>query len=170
MGAMLFLITASALSIAVIFDMITKKPDTNAADQNTASCSVAQVAGEAEKLPADYNKTAGTPKTLQSTDLVVGSGAAAKSGDCLQMKYYGTLAKDGTVFDQNYNKSTALQFQLGKGQVIAGWDQGIAGMRVGGVRRLVIPSQLAYGDAEQGSIPANSTLVFLVKLVAIKNP
>jgi peptidylprolyl isomerase len=84
------------------------------------------------------------------------------------MKYYGTLASSGKVFDENYDKSTALQLQLGKGQVIPGWDQGLVGMKAGGVRRLVIPAELAYGATGQGDIPANATLVFLVKLVAIK--
>ena len=70
------------------------------------------------------------------------------------MKYYGTLASDGTMFDENFTKKTLFQFQLGQGQVIPGWDQGLVGMKVGETRRLVIPSSLAYGPQAQGSIPA----------------
>jgi FKBP-type peptidyl-prolyl cis-trans isomerase len=171
MGALLFFVTASALTIAVVFDSLSnKKPDTTATDptQRQTDCSINQVAGVAEKLPANYEAKAADVSELKITDLSQGTGPAAKAGDCLQMKYYGTLAKDGKMFDQNYDQASALQFALGKGQVIPGWDTGIVGMKVGGVRRLVIPSALAYGEAGQGSIPANATLVFLVKLVAIK--
>jgi FKBP-type peptidyl-prolyl cis-trans isomerase len=84
------------------------------------------------------------------------------------MKYQGNLASDGTVFDENYTKSQALQFSLGAGQVITGWDQGLVGMQVGGTRRLVIPSDLGYGAGGSGAIPANATLVFTVKLLEIK--
>ncbi len=171
MGALLFFITASALTIAVVFDSLSQKnPDTSATDPNQSQtdCVVSSVSGTADKLPAGYDAKAADTKTLKTTDLTTGTGTAAKTGDCLQMKYYGTLAKDGKVFDQNYDDSSALQFQLGQGQVITGWDQGIVGMKVGGVRQLIIPADQAYGPAGQGSIPANATLVFLVKLVAIK--
>jgi peptidylprolyl isomerase len=169
MGALLFLLSASALTIAVVYDSVTNKSDTPTTDTNQQStCDITQTSAGAEKLPSDFKATAETPKTLQSEDLTVGTGAAAKPGDCLQMKYYGTLASSGKVFDENYDKSTALQLQLGKGQVIPGWDQGLVGMKAGGVRRLVIPAELAYGATGQGDIPANATLVFLVKLVAIK--
>ncbi len=171
MGALLFFITASALTIAVVFDSLSQKnSDTSATDptQSQTACAISPVSGPAEKLPADYDAKAAETKTLQTTDLTTGTGPIAKAGDCLQMKYYGTLAKDGKMFDQNYDQTSALQFEVGKGQVIPGWDQGILGMKVGGVRRLVIPADQAYGSTGQGSIPPNATLVFLVKLVAIK--
>lgn len=169
MGALLFLLSASALTIAVVYDSVTNKdkaPATDTSQQTT--CDITQVSASADTLPSNYEAKADTPKSLQINDLTVGSGAAAKAGDCLQMKYYGTLAANGKMFDENYDKPTALQLQLGGGQVIPGWDQGLVGMKVGGVRRLVIPPALAYGSAGQGSIPANATLVFLVKLIAIK--
>ena len=84
------------------------------------------------------------------------------------MKYYGTLAADGTLFDENFTKDTAFTFALGSGQVIQGWDKGLEGVKVGGTRRLVIPSNLAYGEAGQGAIPANADLVFVVKLLRIQ--
>lgn len=169
MGAMLFLISASALTIAVIYDAVSNKsqsPKTNTAQQ--ASCNIqVPVPAPAEKLPANYQKKDTATDSLKSRDIQLGSGAAATNGDCLYMKYYGTLAKDGTLFDENYDKATALQFTLGASEVIPGWDVGLVGMKVGGVRRLVIPGALAYPNG-QGNIPANATLVFLVKLVAIK--
>jgi FKBP-type peptidyl-prolyl cis-trans isomerase len=116
----------------------------------------------------DVYKPEGAVTDLQSTDLTQGSGAAAKSGDCLVVKYYGTLASDGTKFDENFTKTTGFAFTLGQGQVIAGWDQGVVGMKAGGTRRLVIPASLGYGANAQGSIPANSDLVFVVKLLRIQ--
>jgi FKBP-type peptidyl-prolyl cis-trans isomerase len=84
------------------------------------------------------------------------------------MKYYGTLASSGTVFDQNFDKPLALQFTLGKGDVIKGWDEGLVGIKTGGTRRIVIPADKGYGAQAAGSIPANSDLVFVVKLESIK--
>jgi peptidylprolyl isomerase len=84
------------------------------------------------------------------------------------MKYYGTLATNGTKFDENFTDTTAFAFTLGQGQVIEGWDKGLVGMKAGGMRRLVIPAAEAYGSQAQGSIPANSDLVFVVKLLRIQ--
>jgi peptidylprolyl isomerase len=171
MGALLFLLSASALTIAVIYDSVTNKDkatNTPTTSQQTSCDIQVPVSAAAEKLPANFEAKNPDVKSLQTDDLTVGTGPAAKKGDCLYVKYYGTLAKDGTKFDENYTQGTGLQLLLGGGQVIPGWDQGLVGMKVGGVRRLVIPPSLAYGSSAQGSIPANSTLVFLVKLVKIK--
>lgn len=170
-GALLFLVTASALTIAVIASSISNhnKPNANSQTANTdsSSCPETSVAGTSEATPEAYKPT-GDVKTLEATDLVAGSGATVKSGDCLQVKYYGTLASDGTVFDENFDKSQAFQFVIGKGQVIQGWDQGLIGVKVGGIRRLVIPSQLGYGNQSNGTIPANAALVFTVKVLGVK--
>lgn len=168
MGAALFLLTASALTIAVVYDMVTNQGDSTK-PTTTATCSIDASIATTETLAApEAYKPSGTVSALESTDLEVGNGATAADGSCLQMKYYGTLASDGTMFDENYTKQTLLQFQLGASQVIPGWDQGVLGMRVGGTRRLVIPASLAYGSQASGSIPANSDLVFVIKLVSIK--
>lgn len=170
MGALLFLVTASALTIAVIYDAVSNKsPNDQATNQTqTATCDPQiPVPSKVYTLP-EYDHKSATVDKLQQTDLQVGTGPAAKNGDCLQVKYYGTLAKDGTKFDEDFSDTSAFQFTLGGGQVIPGWDQGMAGMKAGGVRRLVIPASLAYRDTGQGSIPPNATLVFLVKLLAIK--
>jgi len=105
---------------------------------------------------------------LQITDEKIGTGAAVKKGDTVDIKYTGTLT-NGTIFDStDKHGGTPFETQIGVGQVIAGWDQGIIGMKVGGKRKLVIPPSLGYGDQSVGSIPANSTLIFQVELVSIK--
>jgi FKBP-type peptidyl-prolyl cis-trans isomerase len=103
---------------------------------------------------------------LVSTDLVVGTGATAVSGDTVTVHYIGTFT-NGTKFDSSYDRNQPFTFRLGAGQVIAGFDQGVTGMRVGGKRRLTIPPSLAYGSQGQGTIPPNSTLVFEIDLLSI---
>ena len=106
---------------------------------------------------------------LQVTDEVVGTGATAVAGDSVTVNYVGSLT-NGTIFDASANHgSTGFTFNLGAGQVISGWDQGIAGMKVGGKRKLVIPAALAYGSQAVGNvIPANSTLIFEVELLKVQ--
>jgi FKBP-type peptidyl-prolyl cis-trans isomerase len=104
--------------------------------------------------------------TLVVEDLVVGTGATAVSGDTLTVHYVGTLT-NGTKFDSSYDRGTPYVFLVGAGRVIAGWDQGVPGMKVGGKRRLTIPPDLAYGSRGQGVIPPNATLLFDIDLVSI---
>lgn len=103
---------------------------------------------------------------LQVTDIKVGEGKEAVAGKVVSVHYVGTLT-DGTKFDSSRDRNTPFEFPLGTGRVIAGWDQGVQGMKVGGVRKLVIPPQLGYGDAQAGSIPPNSTLIFEVELLDV---
>jgi len=139
----------------------------NSSQAAPASCTFdVSVPASTYPAPDPYKPTADITQ-LSTTDITTGSGKAAAAGDCLVVKYYGTLT-NGTMFDENYSKSTALQFQLGQGQVIPGWDNGLVGMKVGGTRRLLIPAGMAYGNQAQGSIPANSNLVFEVKLLAVQ--
>jgi len=108
------------------------------------------------------------PTELTIIDQVVGTGAEAVPGSTVSVNYVGALP-DGTVFDASAKHGGAFSFPLGAGQVIKGWDQGVAGMKVGGKRTLIIPPGLAYGDRAMGSsIPANSTLVFEVELVGVQ--
>ena len=100
-------------------------------------------------------------------DIEEGSGAEVKSGDTVLMHYSGTL-DDGTKFDSSYDRGTPLEFTVGVGQVIKGWDQGVPGMKVGGKRKLTIPSDLAYGEGGTGPIPGGATLYFDIELVEIK--
>lgn len=104
--------------------------------------------------------------SLVVQDLVVGTGATAVAGDTLTVHYVGTLT-NGSKFDSSYDRNQPYTFRLGAGAVIAGWDQGVTGMRVGGKRRLTIPPNLAYGNQAVGSIPPNSTLVFEIDLLSI---
>ena len=101
-------------------------------------------------------------------DLEVGTGSAAANGDTLEVRYTGWLYDPGAPENKGRQfDSGTFEFVLGAGQVIPGWDQGLVGMRVGGLRRLVIPPDLAYGDRGQGSIPPNATLLFEVELLGI---
>lgn len=104
--------------------------------------------------------------TLGVQDLVVGTGPTAATGDTVTVHYVGTLT-NGSKFDSSYDRNQPFVFRVGAGQVIAGWDQGVPGMRVGGTRRLNIPPSLGYGNQAVGPIPANSTLVFEIELLSI---
>jgi FKBP-type peptidyl-prolyl cis-trans isomerase len=100
-------------------------------------------------------------------DLTVGTGPLAETGDTVNVHYVGRL-ENGSEFDNSYVRGTPFTFTAGAGQVIAGWDQGVPGMRVGGTRRLTIPPNLAYGLNGRGPIPPNATLIFDVELVSIE--
>lgn len=100
-------------------------------------------------------------------DIEAGEGSGAKPGQTVSVHYTGWLT-DGTLFDTSKSRVRPLVFRLGSGQVIEGWEQGIVGMRIGGVRRLTVPPELAYGDrGVPGVIPPKATLVFEVKLYGI---
>ncbi len=105
---------------------------------------------------------------LEVVDLVVGQGAEAKAGQQVSVHYTGTLTS-GKKFDSSVDRGRPFGFKLGAGQVIEGWDQGVAGMKVGGKRKLTIPPELAYGSQSVGGglIPPNSTLVFEVELLGV---
>jgi peptidylprolyl isomerase len=111
-------------------------------------------------LGVDVSAMTQTDSGLYYRDLVVGSGQTAVQGGSAEVAYSGWLA-DGTLFD-----SGSFTFTVGVGQVIDGFDEGVAGMKVGGKRRLVIPPDLAYGSRGSGSIPGNATLVFEVELLS----
>ncbi len=105
---------------------------------------------------------------LKIEDIKVGEGAEAVAGKQVTVNYEGKLM-DGTKFDSSYDHGQPFAFALGAGQVIAGWDQGVAGMKVGGKRRLVIPADLAYGARGAGGvIPPNADLDFTVELLDVK--
>lgn len=105
------------------------------------------------------------PDDLVIEDLIVGGGPEAKAGDTVRAHYVGVAHSTGEEFDASWNRGAPLEFRLGVGMVISGWDRGIEGMRVGGRRRLTIPAHLAYGDRGAGSVIApGEALIFVVDL------
>jgi FKBP-type peptidyl-prolyl cis-trans isomerase FkpA len=109
-----------------------------------------------------------TPSGLQYVELKVGDGAEAKKGDNVEVHYTGWL-KDGKKFDSSVDRKEPFVFKLGNGDVIKGWDEGVAGMKVGGKRKLIIPFELAYGEkGRPPTIPAKAELTFEVELLKIK--
>jgi FKBP-type peptidyl-prolyl cis-trans isomerase len=106
---------------------------------------------------------------LQIEDIVVGTGATAETGKQVSVHYTGWLVEGGSKFDSSHDRGKPFSFQLGAGDVIKGWDQGVIGMKVGGKRRLTIPHHLAYGRRGYGTlIPARAALRFEVELLAVK--
>ena len=132
-----------------------------------SSCS-----GEAnkEETENDLPKTDGivTESGLKVVILEEGQGEYPETGDLVSVHYTGSLAYNGEVFDSSYDVGRPFEFPLGKGRVIPGWDEGIAKLNVGTKAKLIIPANLAYGDKDNGPIPAKSDLVFVVELMGIK--
>ena len=109
------------------------------------------------------------PSALRITDEIVGDGPEAKPGSTVSAHYVGVAFSTGEEFDASWNRGEPLSFPLGAGRVIRGWDEGIAGMRVGGRRHLVVPPHMAYGDRGAGGVIApGETLIFVVDLVAVR--
>jgi len=146
-------------------------------DSSTTSTSSTEEAQAAKETQPPKKKTKPTvsvpkgapPKSLEIKDLEPGSGAAAKPGDTVSVNYVGVNYKTGKEFDASWDRGEPFSFTLGAGEVIPGWDQGVAGMKVGGRRELIIPPGLGYGSAgAPPAIPPNETLVFVVDLEAIE--
>jgi FKBP-type peptidyl-prolyl cis-trans isomerase len=122
---------------------------------------------EAHPLTTTPNHATVTASGLTVEDMMVGAGAVAASGHTVNVHYTGWLA-GGRKFDSSRERSEAFEFELDAGQVMAGWDEGVQGMKVGGKRRLVVPPHLGYGAHGSGSaVPPNATLVFDVELLAV---
>ncbi len=118
-------------------------------------------------FPGAVTDTVKTASGLQYKDVKVGDGAVAKAGNTVSVHYTGWLT-DGTKFDSSVDRGQPFSFQLGAGNVIKGWDEGVTGMKVGGTRILIIPPELGYGAQANGPIPANSTLIFEVVLLNVQ--
>lgn len=172
-GALLFLGTSSALTIAVIIVLV---------QQSKANNTPATTAATTVKTPTTTKNTTSTTKlagtkmqnftpvsqvtSLQTTDVVVGTGAVVKPGDTITADYTGALASTGVIFQSSLD--TGQPFTSPLSGLIKGWQEGLPGMKVGGTRRLLIPAALAYGDQAQSGIPANSNLVFDVTVHSVK--
>ena len=135
---------------------------------------LAAVAVQAQNDNSSPTKVEGKGKStssgLQYWDLKEGTGTTASAGKSVSVHYTGWLASNGKKFDSSVDRGQPFMFQLGAGQVIKGWDEGVSGMKVGGKRQLRIPPELGYGSrgAGGGVIPANATLIFDVELLAVK--
>jgi len=146
-------------------EALTQANDATPTEEASQPCGAGTFAAvEPRSLPSVT--TSDEVTELQSTDIRIGDGEEVQPGDCVGALYYGTLASDGSKFDGNYETGTPIEFPLTG--VIPGWTEGIPGMKVGGVRRLIIPAEKAYGSSTREGIPANSTLIFEVEIIATK--
>jgi FKBP-type peptidyl-prolyl cis-trans isomerase len=172
--------SGASLVVAVLLTAGCGGGDAGEADEAPADTTTAGVAGEEAEM-ADAAAGAGsledqlndpeltaTPSGLKYRDLQAGAGDEARGGQVAVVHYTGWLV-DGTKFDSSHDRNEPFQFPLGGGRVIKGWDEGVQGMKVGGVRRLVIPPDLGYGSQGAGAvIPPNATLIFEVELLEVK--
>jgi peptidylprolyl isomerase len=171
------IIRAGGLALAAMAAFAGCQPRSESTASGEASSSAPVVAAAAAApvvAPQDTalwvlkGKPVRTASGLKYWDARPGTGALAAVGKAVRVHYVGRF-EDGTVFDQSYARGGPLTFRLGTGQVIKGWEEGIAGMKVGGRRKLVIPPSIGYGAAGYpGVIPANATLVFQVELVGVQ--
>jgi peptidylprolyl isomerase len=155
------LVAGGVLVVVVAVILIGRGGGDSSSESSKAAITVPN--GPTVELPSGS-----APTHLVVKDLKTGHGAEAKAGDQVSVQYIGVLYDNGSKFDSSYDHGQPFSFKLGGGQVIPGWDQGVAGMKVGGRRELVIPPDLAYGaQGQPPTIPANATLVFVIDLVSI---
>jgi peptidylprolyl isomerase len=154
-------------------DAPTEAPTEAATDEPTGGGSGSgdvKVTGKLGEKPTIKTPGGDPPTELVIKDIKKGKGDAARAGQNVSMQYVGALWSDGSVFDNSWDRGQPFDFSLGGQQVIAGWDEGIVGMKPGGRRLLIIPPDKGYGGQDNGPIPANSTLVFVVDLDKISSP
>jgi len=181
---LLALLTALALSLAACGDDEDEGGDststgtqstesapaeTETATEEEAPAADAEISKDLEKKPVIAKPSGEPPTELQKEDVVKGKGATAKEGDNVTVQYVGVSFSNGAEFDASWNRGEPFTFTLGSGQVIGGWDEGVAGMKEGGRRKLVIPPDLGYGP--QGSPPSigrNETLIFVGDLEKVE--
>jgi peptidylprolyl isomerase len=143
-------------------------PSTLTSTATDASPTSATAATSTKTATSTATTAVAKPHKFESKDLKVGAGPVAADGKTVTIHYVGTF-EDGAKFDSSVDRESPLSFELGKGQQIKGWDQGIKGMKVGGKRRLVIPPELGYGDkGVKGVIPPNATLFFEIELLGVQ--
>jgi hypothetical protein len=166
-SAPLALLLAAAIPAVSGCSRLTSPPEPEPMG-DTPNKPAAQPSAAPSPAPAPTPAAPAAPEApLGIVDVTVGKGVAAKAGDKVKVHYTGTLT-NGTEFDSSRKRNQPFEFVLGQGRVIKGWDQGVAGMKVGGKRKLTIPPSLGYGaKGAGGSIPPNSTLLFDVELVEI---
>jgi peptidylprolyl isomerase len=144
--------------------------DSSSSTESTGSTATESTTAGKEKTKPNVTVPKGAPpKKLVVKEIEEGTGTTAKAGDRVTVQYVGVNYKSGKEFDSSWSRNEPFSFDLGAGEVIAGWDQGVAGMKVGGRRELIIPPQLGYGEAgSPPAIPANETLVFVIDLLSVE--
>lgn len=156
-----FLFSTFAFSGMVIWEL------SRSSQNKPADTTTEDLQAQLQEQLDQQNKAEGA--SVESTDIKVGEGDEAVAGKSVSVHYTGTLKSDGSKFDSSLDRGEPFTFNLGGGQVIKGWDQGVVGMKVGGKRKLVIPAELAYGEQSPSpAIPPNSDLVFEIELLEVK--
>lgn len=165
---MTIVVLCAALAIAGCGGGDSSTESSESSGATTTESTGAEAAGAEKTKPKVTVPKGAPPKRLETKELEEGSGAEAKSGDEVTVQYVGVDYKNGQEFDSSWSRNEPFSFTLGAGEVIPGWDQGVEGMKVGGRRELIIPPELAYGEA--GAPPAigpNETLVFVIDLLEV---
>ncbi len=170
--ALVAAVVASPIIIALVLILFVIDGDGDGAETPIVSASPTPQIGATVTIPDEGPPLVTGEPTFSETglgiiDIVEGTGQTPEAGQTLAVHYTGWLS-DGTKFDSSLDRGTPFELALGAGQVIAGWDEGLATMKVGGKRRLIIPADLAYGEAERSGIPPNSELTFDIELLEIK--
>lgn len=157
------------ITLAVSLTACTQEISDNTIEQSQLETSEIQNEGQQQLSTPNVQGAQNMQQAteLKVEDVTVGTGTEAVAGKQVTVHYTGTLT-NGQKFDSSKDRSKPFTFTLGAGQVIQGWDQGVAGMKIGGVRKLTIPPQLGYGSRAMGPIPANSTLLFDVELLKVE--
>lgn len=155
-------------SLSFYFMIILQNNDAQSTDAGTTPASQSTPIEEEGAVDATAFTVADDVTELQKTDLKVGEGEEVKPGDTITAHYKGTFAKTGVKFDSSYDRGEPATFSLSG--VIAGWQEGVPGMKIGGKRRLVVPSDMAYGPTGNSGIPPDSDLVFEIELLAVNPP
>jgi hypothetical protein len=145
----------------------TAAPSPSVVPSTVGASAVPAVTGPQGKKPTIAKPTTPAPTSLLVHDVIAGTGAAATDGSSVTVQYTGAIYATGAGFQSSYDTGQPFTFTLGSGQVIPGFDAGVAGMKVGGRRELIIPPALGYQDQAQPGIPANSTLIFIIDLVSV---
>lgn len=157
-----YIVFIAVVTFGIVY-ALNYKSETDTTVVETQKEVVAESSPKSDNIKMQENVT-----ELKIEDLVVGTGLEAVSGKLITVNYTGTLT-DGTKFDSSLNPGrTPFEFTLGAGQVIEGWDKGFNGMKIGGKRKLTIPSSMGYGAQGTGPIPGNATLIFKVELLGVK--
>lgn len=143
-----------------------KSDESLAKSSTTTKAATTPTTGPLASEPKITPPSGPAPTTLTKKDLITGTGAEAKAGATVSVNYVGVLYKGGKVFDASWKRKEPFSFTLGEGKVIAGWEKGVPGMKVGGRRELIIPAAEAYGaTGSPPTIPANAPLVFVIDLL-----